>query len=165
MFSVPFDEIASVVALVLDGPPSVAPYVIRPDAKGVFELGVESSEIETRFEQRAKKENLLGHVYLTHWTRKDDVPAWVIQVPKPARYRVEMSYGATSGGVNAPYTIVSGRSRLSGRVEKSSSGELVFHRHAVGKIRLQAGEQTLEVMPDIRRGIAPIEAVRLTPIE
>jgi alpha-L-fucosidase len=163
----PPDEIASVVALALDGPPNVAPYVIRPDATGVFELGVESSEIETRFEQRAKKENLLGHVYLTHWTRKDDVPAWVIQVPKPARYRVEMSYGTTSGGVNAPYTIVSGRSRLSGRVEKSSSGELVFHRHAVGKIRLQAGEQTLEVMPDIRRGIAPmnLEAVRLTPIE
>lgn len=130
----PRDEVATVIALTLDGAPRVGPSAIRPDTKGVLQLGVESAEIETRFGQRAKKENLLGHVYLTHWTRSEDVPSWIITVPKAASYRVEVSYGTMPGGVNTPFSIVSGASRVEGKVEKSSSGELVFQRHAVGEI-------------------------------
>jgi alpha-L-fucosidase len=152
------DDVASVVALTLDGAPQVVPYVIRPDAAGVFHLGVESSEIETDFGQRAKKENLLGHVYLTDWTRRQDVPSWNITVPKAGRYRVEASYGTI--GVDTPFTIVSGGSQVSGKVEKAS-GALVFRNHAVGEIALPAGAQTLQ----LKGAAMNLEAVRLTPIE
>ena len=155
------DEVASVVALTLDGVPQVAPYVIRPDASGVFHLGVESSEIETDFGQRAKKENLLGHVYLTNWTRSKDVPSWNITVSKPGRYRVEASYGTI--GVDTPFTIVSGDSQVSGKVEKAS-GALVFRNHLVGEIALKAGAQTLQVKAG-GGNTMNLEAVRLTPIE
>lgn len=163
----PGDEIANVIALTLDGAPRVAPYVIRPDSKGVFQLGVESCEIETKFEQRAKLESLLGHVYLTHWTRRDDVPSWTIDVPAAARYRVEASYGTVGSGAGTPFTIISGESQVAGKAEKSSSGALVFHNHVIGEIALKAGRQTLRLKPEIRGGTAPmnLESVRLIPIE
>ncbi len=60
------DEIASVVRLDLRGPPRISSeYEVRADSSGSLHLGAESSEIETEFGQRAKKENLLGRVYVT----------------------------------------------------------------------------------------------------
>ena len=96
------DEVASVVAVTLDGPPVVTPYIIGPDPKGVFWLGAESSEIQSRLGERAKKENLLGHVYLTDWSRNADVAVWPIHVPAAGRYHVELSYGAGRSSGTTP---------------------------------------------------------------
>jgi alpha-L-fucosidase len=153
------DEVASVVALKLDGPPQVTPYVIHPDSKGAFQLGVESLEI-------AKTENLLGHIYLTNWTKSEDVPSWTITVPKAGRYRVEISYGTIGRGVDTLFTVAAGASQAAGKVEKSSSGELVFHNHPVGEIALTAGQQTVEMKLAVRGSAAMnLEAVRLTPVD
>jgi alpha-L-fucosidase len=70
----PPDDTASVIALELDSPPHAGESRIRPDAGGVLRLGVESSEIQTDFEQRAKLENALHHVFLTNWSKPQDVP-------------------------------------------------------------------------------------------
>lgn len=159
------DEVASVVALTLDGPPQVEPYVIQPDEQGVLTLGVESCEIETRFEQRAKKENALGHVFLTRWTRPDDIPSWTFWVPKSGRYKVEISYGAARGSAGTPYTIVAGKAQLNGQVE-NTGGEWVFKSFALGDVQLDGGEHLLQVKAAPKGTSAmTLERVRLIPHE
>ena len=138
------DEVATVIALQLDGAPVVLPYVIRPGEDGSIRLGVESSEIETRFEQRAKKENLLGHVFLTRWTRADDVPTWVLNVPKAGRYTVDVSYATPRAGTS--YTVAIGSAEVVSKTEKTG-GDLVFKQFRAGEVKLAAGEMKLQVKP------------------
>jgi alpha-L-fucosidase len=158
------DEVASVVALTLDGAPQVDPYLIRPDAKGVLQLGVESAEIETRFEQRAKKENALGHVFLTRWTRGDDVPTWRLAVPKAGRYKVEVSYGATRSSAGTDFVIGSGKSQIAGKTV-NTDGEWAFRTFALGELGLEAGEQALQVKAATKGTHAmSLEWVKLTPV-
>lgn len=159
------DEVASVVVLELDGAPQVTPYYLRPEKDGAISAGVESSEIETRFEQRAKKENILGHVYLSHWTRADDVPTWNLRVPKAGRYKVAVSYASPKGSEGVEYAVVAGKSQVTGKV-KNTDGDLVFKRFDVGEMNLSAGDQLLQVKPTGKAGTEAmrLERVVLTPV-
>ncbi|HEV8146794.1 MAG TPA: alpha-L-fucosidase [Bryobacteraceae bacterium] len=160
------DPVASVVVLTLDGAPTVTPFSIRPDEKGTFWLGAESAEIESNLGQRAKKENLLNHVFITRWSRAADVPTWVIDVPKAGRYKVEMSYGAAGASVGTAFTLSAGDASVAGTVERSKSGDLVFHTHPIGTLTLQAGEQTLKLKAETRGDAAMnLEGVKLTRVE
>jgi alpha-L-fucosidase len=156
------DETASVVALTLDGPPAVTPWVATPDDKGAFYLGAESAEIETEFEQRAKKENFLGHTFITRWTRAKDVPAWAIQVPKAGRYRIELSYGAGGSSQGTPFTVSIGSVQVSGQAKRTGN-DLVFQTFPVGTVAVPAGEHLVRVKADIKEGqrAMNLEGVRL----
>ncbi len=155
------NDVASVIALKLDTTPVTLPYTIAPNRQGVIVLGAESCEIETRFEQRAKKENALGHVFVTKWTRPDDVPTWLVKVPSAARYRVELTYG--KGGQPDPaaqYTIAVGTQKLTGKIVPTG-GDWVFKPHAAGVLVLSAGEQTLKITTNVK-GTEAMQLERIT---
>jgi alpha-L-fucosidase len=158
------DEIASVIELTLDGAPVAAPSSIRANEDGSISLGVESSEIETRFEQRAKTENALGHVFVTRWTRPDDVPTWKVAVPKAGRYDVEILYAATRGSAGVPFTVNAGGTEAAGKVV-DTGGEWVFKRFPVGTLMLKEGEQVIQVKSKAQPGIAAmnLEGLNLKP--
>jgi alpha-L-fucosidase len=160
------DETASVIALQLDGAPQVTPYRDRPDESGVLHLGIASAEIETRFEQKAKKENILGHVYLTRWTRPDDVPTWNISIPKAGNYKVELTYAAARGKKGLPFAVTVKSLELPGLTQDTGDDQ-VFQPHAIGTLRLPAGEFALEVRSKAAPGVAAmnLEAVRLIPVK
>ena len=160
------DERASVVVLRLDGAPVVAPFVIQADEKGVIALGVEASEIETRFEQRAKKENAMGHVYLTNWTRADDVPTWNFETAKAGKYRVVVSYGATRPSKDRDYEVVVGGAKVVGKIVETG-GEWVFHPHKLGVLELGKGEHKLQVKSASNQGLdgVTLERVVLEPVQ
>jgi alpha-L-fucosidase len=159
------DERVSVVGLKLDGEAVVEPYLVRPDEKGVLHLGVESSEIETRFEQRAKKENALGHVFLTKWSRHDDVPTWKLEVPKAGSYRVEVSYGSTRGGADREYVVSAGGQTVTGKT-LNTGGDWVFKTQKLGNVLLPKGEHTLQVKSANTQGLegVTLEKVTLVPL-
>ena len=159
------DERVSVVALRLDGPPIVDAFVIQPGENGLITLGVESSEIETRFEQRAKKENALGHVYLTNWTRPDDIPTWNFTVPKAGRYKVEISYGATRAAKDKEFLVGIGDKSVGGKIVETGN-DWVFQSHQLGTLNLQAGAQTLQVKSGNSQGLGGVslESVMLIPL-
>lgn len=160
------DEVASVIELQLDGPPVIVPFAVRANEKDVLRLGAESSEIETEFEQRAKKEDFRDHVYLTRWTRSKDVPYWVADIPKDGRYKVEVVYGANAAGEGTPYRVEIGKGSVSSTVTKTSNA-LVFQKFTVGNLPLKAGRQTVKVKADMRDGVAAmnLEAVVLTKVD
>jgi len=158
------NDFAGVIALKLDTTPVTVPYTIRPDRQGVIYLGTESAEIETRFEQRAKKENALGHVFLTKWIRPDDVPAWAFTAPA-GRYQVEVIYGKSAQPEpSAEYTVAVGSQKLTGKVE-STGGDWVFKPHVAGVLALADGEQVLKITTNIK-GTPAMELVgiRLHPV-
>ena len=159
------DETASVVALRLDGAPVTVPYVIRPDRKGILSLGAESCEIQTRFEQRAKLENALDRVFLTNWSRSEDVPTWTFSAPRAGRYRVSVSYATGRGGQGTEFSVAAGKAALAGKVQ-NTGGDWVFKSFPLGEIQLAAGEQTLEVKAKVQGNAAmTLEKVTLTPLE
>lgn len=160
------DERASVVALRLDGSPIVEPFVIHGDEKGLIALGVEASEIETRFEQRAKKENAMGHVYLTNWTRPDDVPTWNFETAKAGKYRVVVSYGATRPAKDSDYEVIVGGAKVAGKIVETG-GEWVFHSQKLGVLELSKGEHKLQVKSSTNQGLdgVTLERVVLEPLQ
>lgn len=157
------DEIASVIELTLDGAPVAAPFANRPDAKGAIALGVESCEIETEFEQRAKKENALGHVYLTRWTRDKDVPFWTVNAPKAGRYRVEISYSARRAGT--PISVEIGGAKVEGK-SVATGGDWVFRSFPLGEVDLKAGQSEARVrIQTASGGTINLERVMLRPVQ
>ncbi|MBN9661910.1 MAG: alpha-L-fucosidase [Acidobacteria bacterium] len=157
------DEIASVVELTLDGAPVSVPFANRPDAKGLISLGVESCEIETEFEQRAKKENALGHVYLTRWTRDKDVPYWKVEAPKAGRYRVEAFYSSRKAGT--PFTVEAGTAKLAG-ASLNSGGDWVFKSQTLGEMDLKQGATEVRVKLDTKAGgTINLERLVLHPVQ
>jgi alpha-L-fucosidase len=159
------DEIASVIALTLDGPPQAGSFLISPEPGNIFNLGVESCEISTRFEQRAKKENFRNHVFLTRWTREDDVPTWTIDVPKPGLYKVEITYGASRAAEGTAFIITAGKGRTEGTIANTGNYE-VFRTFPVGMIELAAGAQDLRIQPKLKAGVPAmnLERIRLLPV-
>ncbi len=138
-------DAASVVALELDGPPKVAgEAALRPETDGALRLSAAAAEIESNLGQRAKKENLLGHVYVTQWTRGEDKLNWLVNVPAAGEYTVELSYAATRAADRVPFQLEAGKRVLKSLV-KATPGQFAFRRTTLGKIRLAAGEQTLRL--------------------
>ncbi|MBK9169569.1 MAG: alpha-L-fucosidase [Bryobacterales bacterium] len=154
------DEVASVIALELDGSPVVETFRNRPDAEGRLVLGVESAEILTSFGQRAKLENALGHVFLTNWTRAEDIPAWTVETPREGHYRLEAVYAAGRRSAETGFEIVAGARRLSGRVS-DTGGEWVFKSHDLGEIELGAGVQTIQMKAAAQGGIEAMNLAKL----
>lgn len=159
------DETASVIALTLDGKPNPQPWLVSPGRDGTLSFGVESCEIETRFEQQAKKENALGHVFLTRWTRADDVPYWKFSIPQAGRYAVSVTYGASRRSEGTAFHVEVGAARVSGRVQNTTN-DWVFKTFPLGEIELPAGEQTLRVVAQVQGGVAAmsLEKVTLRPV-
>ena len=157
------DETVSVVELQLDGAPQVGPYLIRPATDGALELGVESAEIDTRFEQKAKKENFLGHVFLTRWTRPDDIPYWTFTLPRSGKYRAEVVYASA---LKEPQKLILEAGNQSHELSvPPTGGEFVFKPGSqTVEINLTAGEQRLSIKPLTGLERFNFEKVRLIPI-
>lgn len=159
------DEVASVIALQLDGEPRVIPYVERPSEDGTLILSAASAEIETRFEQRAKKEDLFGQVYITRWTRPDDIPTWKVNVAKAGRYRVVLRYAAGRGAKGLPFKVQVGDQWVTGATETTSDPQ-VFSEFPIGAMQIKSGEQTIQVISQAPAGATAmsLEAVILKPV-
>jgi alpha-L-fucosidase len=153
------DPVASVVKVTLDGAPDPEPFYLEPDAEGALTANAGTCEIETRFEQRAKKENLLGHVFLTKWTRNDDIPAWRIRVEKAGRYEVRVSQGAARPQAGVLYTVEL-RGPTVAMVKstvRDTANENVFKEFEIGDVVLEPGEYTLRVRPEQPNGTATMQ--------
>ncbi|HTP88048.1 MAG TPA: alpha-L-fucosidase [Bryobacteraceae bacterium] len=158
------DDVASVVELTLDGAADPAPWSLRPDARGAITLGAESAEIQSNLGQRAKKENILGHVFLTNWTRTADVPSWIVHIPHDGLYSVHMTYAAGGDMAGAEFTLESGAASMAGKTA-NTGGDYVFKAERAGQIALKAGEQTIRVKRVGRDGAETmrLERIVLTP--
>jgi alpha-L-fucosidase len=160
------DDVASVLALQLDGSPQVKPYFEKPAEDGTITLSAAAAEIDSSLGQRLKTENIFGHVYLTRWTRPEDIPVWKLRIPKAGRYTVSLRYAAARPSKDLPFFVKAGDSLLTGKTEVTGDAQL-FRQFSVGALTFNAGDQTLLVQSGAPPG-APamnLEAVILHPVQ
>jgi alpha-L-fucosidase len=159
------DDIASVVALQLDGTPRAIPAFEKPAEDGTITLPAASAEIESSLGQRLKMENIFGHAYLTRWTRPEDVPTWKINIPKAGRYQISLRYAAQKSSGGLPFFLKAGDVLLNGKTEVTGDAQ-VFRQFTVGAMPLKAGEQTLLLQSNAPPGAAAmnLEAIILKPM-
>jgi alpha-L-fucosidase len=160
------DDVASVLALQLDGAPQVKPYFEKPAEDGSITLSAAAAEVESSLGQRLITENIFGHVYFTRWTRPEDIPVWKLHLPNAGRYQVILRYAASRASKGLPFHIKAGDTLLSGKTEVTADPQ-VFADFPAGIVSLNAGEQSLQVQSGAPAG-APamnLEAVILQPVK
>ena len=158
------DETASVVVLTLDGEPVTEAFIISPeDETGILTMDAASCEIQSSMGQRAKKDNALGHVFVTNWTRAEDVPTWSYTIPEAGRYKVEIAYGAGRQAAGTEFAIEAAGEQLASKV-RDTGNDWVFKTFSLGEIELPAGDGTLQVKVKPRGASAmQLEKVVLRP--
>lgn len=159
------DEVASVVALQLDGTPRAIPAFEKPAEDGTITLAAASAEIESSLGQRMKMENIFGHAYLTKWTRPGDVPTWKVNIPKAGRYQITLRYAAQKSSGGLPFFLKAGDVLLNGKTEVTGDAQ-VFREFAIGAMTLKAGEQPLLLQSTAPPGATAmnLEAIILKPM-
>ncbi len=157
---------ASVIRLTLKGAPIVQPYVIGPGEDGWIIAPAEACEFQTRPGMVVRKDNRAGRVYLSHWTRAIDVPAWKVFVPRDGRYKVEIVYTASEASKGVLFTVTMKGPTMGivkGTVEPTGGAS---RRLPVSDMELEAGNHLLLVQPENKAGqpAMELEAVRLRRI-
>jgi alpha-L-fucosidase len=137
------DPDATVVALELDGPPSVEPWTIGPAADGRLDLPVYLADIQSAMGQRAYLDYFYRTTMLANWQNVNDYPEWSFSTAKPGTYEVRASYASMWGG-QAAYEVEVDGQKLAAKTQSSPS--VYFPAtFAVGKVTLPAGAHTLRV--------------------
>ncbi|MFH1738731.1 MAG: alpha-L-fucosidase, partial [bacterium] len=158
------DQIASVVAFRLDGPPEVDPFTIRPDKDGVLVLPALLAEIHGSHGQHAWFEAAGGEIYVKEWTNKDDYVLWQFETEKGGSYEIVLSYAAPVGGGRFEFAI--GDKKLERTVSETGS-PTKWTSEKLGQIEVPAGTNTLTVKPlDILKDAAlmNLHMVTLKPV-
>jgi len=81
---------------------------------------------------------------ITDWTEPGDAVRWRIEVTRPGRYEIELSYGIDPGQEGSRFEIVAGDQKLENTV-CPGPGREVFQRVKVGELDIPAGSTTLEI--------------------
>lgn len=158
------DETANVIVIEMSSKPVIEQSVDQPDSKGVVHLRAETAEIESNMGQRAQKDNFLGHVFITKWTRSEDVPSWKFRTLKTGSYAINMSYGAGKASQGGTFSIEIDQQKLDGKVE-TTSNPFVFGSHELATVQLKPGNHTIRIRSNIKHGdeVMTLESVDLTP--
>jgi arylsulfatase A len=81
---------------------------------------------------------------ITDWTEPDDAVRWELDVTRPGRYELTLSYGLDPGAGGSRFRVTAGASSLTATTAAGPARE-VFRRRAVGTLDLPAGRTVLEL--------------------
>jgi arylsulfatase A len=103
---------------------------------------------------------------ITDWTEPGDAVRWSIEVTRPGRYELTLSYGLDPGDEGSVYEIRAGGDRLEARTQPGPGREF-FHRTTAGILDLPAGRTILEIQARAiaRRELMNLHKVWLHPID
>lgn len=132
---------ASVVAVELQGPPNVEPFVIRPDADGEIRLPATFAEIRAQLGQRARFASANEKVYVGNWTNANDTVCWRFEADKPGPYEVRLSYNAepTSEGATFEAAVIPDEAARAAATQPADSPVAAMFNAASASAKLQAG--------------------------
>ncbi len=137
------DPDATVVALELEGPPVVEPWMVGAGKDGRIDLPVYLADIQSGMGQRAYLDYFYRTTMLANWQNVNDFPEWAFTTNKAGTYEVRASYASMWGG-QAGYEVEVDGQKLAARTESSPS--VYFPAtFVVGKISLAAGGHMLRV--------------------
>jgi len=151
----------TVVAVEIQGPPDVEPYVIREDVGGAVTLAAIDATVHghsARYESGGGKDNI------GYWTDPQDTVSWSFELQQPGRFRVSVSYACAPGNGGGVFRLVSGPYDLRGRIEQTGSWT-DFRTMELGLIHFEkAGAQEIRVEP-VRLGGSALMNLRQVTLQ
>ena len=123
-------DIASVVALELDGPPACGRVrcPLRPGAGGVSARGPNLRKSNRIWVSRQEGNPAWPRAH-HELTRGEDSLNWVVDIPSEGDYKVEISYAAAASAEGTPFSFAG----LTGTVKRTSS-DLAFRKFPTGSV-------------------------------
>ena len=159
------DPYATVVELKLAAVPVVMEITpsVAANADGSFTLKASDASIQgesLRYEHGEGKDNL------GFWTNAADSATWDVEVARPGKYKVEVTYACPADNEGSDYQIaVDRRSAARGKV-KATGSWTKFESVSIGEVDLPAGRRTILVRAtDIPKGACMnLKQLRLIPV-
>jgi alpha-L-fucosidase len=156
------DENVSVVALELEGPPTVLPpQPVRQAADGTITLRAEDYESIGN----ARIETIDGIDSVGYWTDPSAVLVWQFQVDKPGTFEVVLTTACKPEHAGAPYFIAVGDHQLQGKGVATKSWD-DFTNVSPGKLTIdRAGltRLTIKQVEKHEKGVMNVRAIVLKP--
>jgi alpha-L-fucosidase len=140
----PSDHPMTVIVLETSGIPVVDPQVVRPGKNGEYELTYLTSQTHgnavTRFNRK-------GGFHISKWKGPEDFAEWIVNVEKPGKFRLDISYSANNGCGGEPFEIFVDEKRFEKTVIPTG-GLFEFHDFPVDYIELPGKENiTVKIRP------------------
>jgi alpha-L-fucosidase len=158
------DPIDSVLVLQIEGAPEVDPIPAAPNDDGSFRLdyltAVTSGEAVKRFNRK-------GGFHISKWKRPGDEVTWHLDVPRPARYEMTLSYAANADWDGQGYVVRAAGREFPGEVE-TTGGWYEYRTFPLGTVEFaDAGLQTVTMAPGdtVPVDLMYFQAIELEPSE
>ena len=138
------DPIASVIALEVDGPPSVEPVPVPQLADGSVTLGAGDATIHG---DTAKLGALNGRENIGSWTNTKDWVSWEFVVTQPGTFNVVLNYACDPASAGAVVAVECGDQKVETTVSPTQNGSR-YRAVVLGDIKITAaGKTALAVKP------------------
>jgi alpha-L-fucosidase len=161
------DPVATVVELRLAGPPRVAQSDLEIDAAadGSYTLAAGDAQLHGK-SLLYNWQGVEHDDYIGSWSAPASFVSWLLNVPRPGRYRVEISYAAPPGTEGGHYAVaLEGGAKVAGTTTATKS-EQDFRTDTLGEIDLAAGHPEIAVRAiELAHGpLMNLHQVRLVPV-
>jgi alpha-L-fucosidase len=158
----PVDEDATVVALRPEGPLQFAPIPVpKQEADGSIRLLADDADIVGAAGIEGDRATNIGH-----WNSVNDHVSWKIQVQKPGRFNVALSYAMPADRAGATFSFSVGEDALHGTVA-ATKGANDYQVMDLGAVQIsRPGVVTFTIKPDkvpSGGGVMNLRSVMLTP--
>ena len=162
--SVAPDKPLSVVVLEMDGAPEVSPREVFQDESGTLTLDYltvkTTGKTVTRFNRK-------GGFHISKWTGPDDIAEWLINIKKPGKFRVNITYAANKELTGKKYEIAAANHLI--RQSVVHTGDWYdYHEFPAGYLEFpEAGVIRLKIRPaeQITTNLMYLKSVRLDPVK
>jgi alpha-L-fucosidase len=140
----PLDEVDTVIAMQIEGPPDVEPPVVRQEEDGTVLLdyvhAITAGKTVKRFNRR-------GRFHISKWTGPSDTITWHLDVVEPGTFVVRITFAAQQEWAGREYVVSIGPAQLVGRVEHTGDW-YAYQTFDIGTITLaDAARYTLRIAP------------------
>ena len=158
----PLDPVNTVVAVNLEAAPQVDPPVVSQAEDGTILLDYIRAITSGR---TVKRFNRKGNFHISKWTTPEDTIVWHLDVTKPGRYDVKITYAANAAWSGQPYIVQLGQSQLKAEVEPTGVS-YEYKTLPLGTIQIdQPGRVQLSIRParKLDNDLMYFKSLELTP--
>ncbi len=160
-------DVADVIAFVqrsapvppLKQMPGNEPKLVKADADGSLRLLATNAELRGPTLVFEKQFQNLGY-----WQSADDEAAWTIEVPKPGKYTLSMTYAVEAGAAGDRFDVTIADKKLTHSAESTRTWEN-YQTVKLGEIELPAGKHraTMRAIAKPRSALLDLKELRLSP--
>ena len=140
----PSDPVDTVIAVSLTGKPKVDPPVVSQADDGTITLdyirAITNGSTVKRFNRK-------GKFHISKWTTPEDTIVWHVDVTKPGKFDVTITYAADAEWTGQPYVVQVGKTELEAEVQPTGKS-YEYKTFSLGTIQIkQPGRHQLLIRP------------------